>query len=1296
MNPNLIAEIQRFTLNARHELEQEASEQLEGLYGWLPDGAFASAELYPAVVQIQEARETRTRIEKYAEAENEAGYYAQTAREMLVRETAFTWLNRFVALRMMEERRLIKETINRLADSNAYKLWVADELDPEAAKLHRDGELPVSASGEGPRHQAYRRFILWECGRLARDVSVLFDPTGLPSRLFPRPAILKRLIKAINAPELVEAWRPGNEETIGWVYQAFNAEEKKAVFEGFGKGKKVTAEQIPPATQIFTPRWVVRFLMENSLGRLWTEMHPDSRLIGALEYFVPSHDTSRRPLKPVREITFLDPACGSMHFGLVAFDLFAEMYREEIEKAGNPGWPERPSVADPNEIPTAVIEFNLHGIDIDLRAVQLSALTLLLRARTMNPNCSFSDQNLACADVEHITAGRLSTFIRQAKFEHPIFERILLAMAEKLKDSNNLGSLLRPEEDLQNLIREERKKARVEPQMALRFPEIAQEKFQTQQGMEEFFDFLEGKILDRLDEFVRRSRESGQDPAHFAVEAAKGLRFMRLVQHRYDVVATNPPYIDSRDFNAVLKAYLEKEYPESKRNLYSAFIMRNLTLVLPYGLIAMITGQSFMFILTFEALRTRLLKSISIETLAQYGYHLFAERVDTTAFVLRQEADEDKRDNSAGTYFRLVHERDTDSKREAFESALESLREGRSYPQVFRYKQKNFDAIPGKPWVYWMPDRFRDLFKRLPRIAEVAEPRQGLATASNTRFMRTWWEVGSSRIGFNMLDGKEAKKSGKKWFPYMKGGTPTAWYGNQVFVLNWFDDGAELYAFRPTSVIRNPDFYFRRGVTWSLTSSKGFAARLSPGGFIFDVNGMTCFPSEEDIPMILGLLNSRIAQFLLSALNPTIAFQVGDIERLPVPGERNDRISELVNKCVEITKQESREIEVTFDFIGPLGSSEEAKVRKDELSIVEAEIDQEVSELYGLSEHDLGIVDRELSSASGPVNSDEESDNSSSEEENDEDTDVELDPSGWVLNWISYAAGIIMGHFKVGKPDGLGRGDFAPEVINKLKPLINFKGIMVNDPGQPYDLARRCLRVLEILLGEREAAMRINTVLGDGDALELLQTWFDRFSGSPASSFWKYHFQLYRKRPVYWPLQSPDKRYTVWVFHERITRDTLFQIRNDIVKPRLRLAERTIADLRVRAESDRNTRKESDRLRELNEDLGEFSKRLKAVAEKGYAPHIDDGILLDAAPLYELLPSWPETKKAWNELEKGEYDWAQQAMEFWPERVREKCTGNWSFAIAHGLEELCQVPEREKDRERGKRRGRKSRHLDSQ
>ena len=1293
MNDTLINAIQAFTLHARADLEREAHEQLEGLYGWLPDGSFVPEDRYPALT-IPEARETRARLKQYARDESEAGFDAANARSKLVREAAFTWLNRFVALKMLESRRVLKTLLAPPERANAYLLWLADEHDSEAMRLHETGDATVNAMGEGPRQTAYRRFLLWQCGELAREMSVLFDPGTLASRLCPRPNALGALIAAINAENLSEAWTAGNEETIGWVYQGFNTEDKAAVFASFQKGKKITADMIGAATQIFTLHWVVRYLVEDSLGRLWMEMHPDSALKDKLDYLVPlAGEKAARPLKLAREILFLDPSCGSMHFGLLAFDLFAEMYREEIAHAGQPGWPKIPSVAEEAEIPFAILENNLHGIDLDPRAVQISALTLLIKARGLNPHAIVTDRNLACCNVEVITGGRLNAIIQGAKFDQPIYARILRAMAARLKDSDNLGSLLRPERDLERLIDEEQEKLDRSVGLLPGMGESDLFTLDTPAKKEKFFAGLATVIAKQLDEFVCQSRVAGKDEGHFAAEAAKGLNFLRLVQKRYDVVATNPPYLDSRDYNAIHKSYLENEFPSAKRNLFAAFIQRCLELTNLQGYVGMITGQSYMFISSYEDLRKDVLASGAIRTLSQYDYNLFKERVDTAAFVIRRETDVNQRKRSVGVYFRLVKEKDADAKRLAFESAVAAYRAGRPHPQVFTYRQADFDAIPGRPWVYWMTRGVLEAYRTRSTLASKVPSAVGQNTGDNYRFLRRWWEVGYTRLSSQCCSNDDALRKGATWVPYMKGGAPIPWFGNQEYCINWANDAAEVKALAVirnggrhwSRYIQNLHFCFREGITWSLICAKGFGARLAPGGFVFDVAGMACFPAGSDLHRLLAIMNSRIAKFILGAINPTINYQAGDIGRLPLPPDTTSSVDDLVRECIKLARQDSRVSETTYDFIAPLRQAEDRVARQQRLLMLETEIDAEVSRLYGLSAEDLAAIELELS-GNAEVEDSEETEPQG--EENDETVEVpELSQAEISMQWISYAIGTVLGRFEIGKPGGIGCGDFPETVVAEIRKLIDNDGIMPCEAGHPQDIAARVLGCLDLMLGGKAAREAIRTALGNGDPLDALRGWLDRFTGAPAQSFWRYHFQMYRKRPVYWPFQSPNRRYTVWVFHERFGPDTLFRIRNEFVEPRLRLAEREIADLRVQAAKNRRAARELDRMLDLADDLGKFAAILKGIAERGYTSQIDDGVLINAAPLHVALPSWPDTRATWKELEAGKYDWAHQAMAYWPERVRAACLSNKSFAIAHGLA----VPEEQDSKTASPKQRRKKR-----
>lgn len=1261
-----------FTLAARELLLNEVSEQLEGNYGLLPTGAFEPAQDYPAIASIGEASDTRARLEKYVADEVAAGLKAKDARDKLTREAAFTWLNRLVAFRMMEASGLIRQSIERGSESRAFKLWLTEAGNEEEFKMHEAGTLPQDDLGEGPRDRAYHHYLLHLCRKTATEIRVLFDPDNLPSRLCPRPRALAELLSQLNAVDLVAAW--SDDQTIGWVYQYFNELEKAEVFARLSAGQKIRAVDIPAATQIFTPRWIVRALVQNSLGRLWIEMHPDSRLRETLDYLVPGGVEARTAVRPVREITLLDPATGTMHFGLVAFDLFLEMYREELERTGEPGWLEKPSVEREEDIPVAIISNNLFGIDIDLRAVQLSALTLLLKAKSVNKDAVITDHNLACADVLLLNGPRLAEFLEDSKFTRPIYERLIRGLWEHLKDANQMGSLLKLESDLDKLIDEEKQKVK-----APRLPGFTREQFETEAGRREFWEIIHEQIIQAFDLFARQRAEGGEDESYFTGEIRKGLGVLRLVMRDYDVVATNPPYLHRRNMSATMTNHLKNNYPPSKGDLYAAFIDRCSDLLAPGGRMAMITQQSFMFITSYEGLRKKLRERTAIETMIHVGPRAFAEvtgeKVNTTVFVLRREDDAERRDDTSGTYFRLVKEVDAEAKQRAFERAMTRHKSGQDDPALFRYRQGDFDAIPGAPWVYWITPQLRSLFETLPKLGELAQPRQGLATADNFRFLRFWWEVGIDRLGLAHSTAESAKSSRRKWFPYMKGGGFRRWYGNQEYSVNWANDGAEIRSLgiesgKVASRPQNTEFYFRRGVTWSDLTSGRFAARLSPGGFIFDVKGSSAFPDPDNISLVLALLNSSFSHYTLNLINPTVSFQVGDLARLPIPTSLSEVLNDLVEQAVSLAKAGSEQDETTSDFILPPAfgvGDQDVTARNAQLVQIEADIDEEVYKLYDISGRDRTAIEAEL--AAPKPGEDAEADEGESGYDGEEsEEDSVLSREALALSWISYTVGIVLGRFAPGEENALGHGAFSSDTVARLRALREADGIATLDEGHADDLAARVLAALQFTLGEAEAAALVRTALGNnGEAGVLLRRYLER-------DFFKQHIRQYRKRPIYWLLQSPRKTFSAYLFHERMTRDTLFKLQREYVDAKINLIEARMAEARKARDSSegrerKRHEKEFEDMAEALDDLRELSRRIKATLDRGYQPHIDDGVLLNMAPLWELVPSWQaEPKKAWQALELGDYDWSHTAMDYWPDRVREKCQTNKSYAIAHGLD----------------------------
>jgi hypothetical protein len=681
-------DLQTFTLWARELLTRETSDLLQQVYRIDPQTRARLPVPKGHLLETStEAQANRKRIEQLLDDEEDAGLDRAAAVAKLIKETAFTHLNRLVAFKLLEARKLVRGVLAKHHQANGFLMWLAER--PEEEKLYHQGDNPNDRDGfgEAPRDRAYRHFLLWQSAELAKEIRVLFDPDNVPSLLFPRPGALKELIDALNAEEREADWAPGNEQTVGWVYQFFITDEKAAAFDKvFKKKKKFEKTDVPAATQVFTPRWIVRFLVENCLGRLWLAMHPDSRLNARLGYLVPlPNEPPPTSLKPAKEIRVLDPACGSMHFGLVAFDLLTEMYREELERAGSPGWPVQASVASESEIPAAILAHNLYGIDIDQRAVQLSALALYLKAKASNRQARLEESNLACADVAIFRGQHLNKIMGEMALPRGVTRDLFVQFRNSLEEASQMGTLVRLENHFQN--------------------------------------FQSERLREAIDGYVLKKRQEGIDESYFANETGKGLRLLEVLERRYDAVLTNPPYMSNRNMNSTMSEFLKRHYKKSKGDLYSAFIERCAELMAPDGRLAMITQQSFMFISSFEDLRDLLLGSSCVEAMAHVGPRAFAEvtgeKVNTTAFVLRREAFEEKRREARGVYFRLVKEPDAESKRAAFEQALARLRSGEPDPRVYLYRQGDFAAIPGSPWVYWITPGLRRLFRENKKLGDL-------------------------------------------------------------------------------------------------------------------------------------------------------------------------------------------------------------------------------------------------------------------------------------------------------------------------------------------------------------------------------------------------------------------------------------------------------------------------------------------------------------------------------------------------------------------------------------------------
>ena len=732
----------KFIPEVKRILIEDCFSQLEGIYGLQKNGVFEDISFLPNLKENSFDLQVRNKLEEFIKYKAESGESKEETIWSFAKEYAFTYLNRFVAFKMMEERKIIKQTVSRGFNSNAFIFYLADN--PEDEKLWKQEKV----------YQAYKNFFWWQCKNVSSDeeIKVLFDPETLVSLLFPKEKTLIRVFELMNQDKLILIW--SKDEVIGWIYQYFIEEEKEEVFDKiYSQKKKMDLKDIASATQIFTPKWIVRFLVENTLARLWIRMHPDTKLRERLKYYVPNeNDREKIPLKPVKEITLLDPACGTMHFGMVAFDLFYDMYLEELQNAGIPSWPQKASIEKEEDIPSAIIENNLFGVDIDLRAIQLSALSLYLKAKTKNKNVSIQKYNLVHTDIPNFSEETIDEFIHSISPKYEIIKELLKEILPELRKAYYLGSLLKVEEIINKFLSEHKREF-------VKKYGVQQELFMTEGERQLFlkeglaWEEVKEKLIKAMNEFIERANGD----SFLAQESKKGIYLMDALMRKHDVVVTNPPYSGRRNWNEALADELKKLYQGKSGDLYTVFIDRCVDLTSQSGFCGMVTIHSFMFTSSHEQIRKEIIENTSIESLVHLGTKTEFDVANKTAqgFAMYTVGKyESNKISSKGVYFRLIDENE-EQKRIAFEESLNKYLSGQKSDRVFIVEQEKLKAIPGWPFVYWVSDRIRELFEENEPLECVAEARQGNQTCDNQRFLKFWWEVGKKRINFSCSSKKK-------------------------------------------------------------------------------------------------------------------------------------------------------------------------------------------------------------------------------------------------------------------------------------------------------------------------------------------------------------------------------------------------------------------------------------------------------------------------------------------------------------------------------------------------------------
>ena len=1136
-----------------------------------------------AVGGIVLSAEQRHQRDKVLDAVREEGY------EHVVERAAYTWFNRIMAIRFMElNDRLPSRTRLFSANDGSFKpqaLSEALQVDIEGIDRAQVAQLVQ----EGDDEATFRYLFLAQCAELAECMPDVFEKVGsatellLPDGLLRKNGVIARMVGDI--PE--EDWREGV-EIVGWIYQYYVSERKD---EYFASKRKATREDLPPATQLFTPAWIVRYLTENSLGRLWMLNFPDSMLAERMEYYIAPGDDAEpdfRRIESPEELTAVDPACGSGHILVYAFDLLAAMYEEQ-------GYSRR-------DIPRHILECNLTGLEIDPRAAAMASFALTMKA------CEYDGRFLSRGVRPRITV------LSRVEFDED--ERA--AIARIMKDQEHLDApfLLEQTEFLDVL-------AHLDEAGSL---------FQPTEADLGSLRAVAETVMDEAGMFGMGATEKAQ----------QALAELEPLARRYDAVIANPPYLSN--MNNWLSQWVKKNYPAGKSDLFAAFVFRNLAFAEQSGQLGFMTPYVWMFISTYEKMRKHLIDYQTITSLVQLEYSGFSgATVPICIFTLQKGFAK----GFKGGYVRLSDFRGAHNQAPRTLEAIRNPECGWFY----RADQQDFKKIPGSIIGYWATKSCLSAFGDDPSLAEIAKPRQGLVTGDNDRFLRLWWEVSQSGVSSAVSDCAESAATGKKWFPCHKGGSFRKWYGNNAFYVNWENNGFEIRNYfkngRLASRPQNAEYYFKSGLTWSALSSGAFAMRFGPKGFISEHKGTMCFPaSVEECWYILGAANSSCSTAFLTILCPTLDFGEGAVGKLPMCSpevECGNLASQKAEHSTVLSRFDWDSYETSWDFtehplvrLAPDGTlaqayeswKSECNDRFYQLKSNEEELNRIFAEIY----HMEGEVPIEvpLDKVSVYIVFDSE-DDVPDELKNGSYVRTKVDE---VKSLISYAVGCIMGRYALDKP-GLvlaNQGDGLPEYLQQVpEPTFapDADGIIPFTDVEYFhdDAVGLFVDFMRAAFGEEHLEENLQFVAdalgGKGTPRQVIRAYFrDEFFADHCKT---YGVQSAGKRPIYWLFDSGKKGgFRALFYMHRYTPDLLARLHTEYVLPqqeryRMQIANiddaKASADRREMADLKKRRKKLSDQLDEINV----YEEKVHHLADQMIEIDLDDGVKHNYALFRDVL-----------------------------------------------------------------------------
>ena len=1145
--------IKKFAVWARKELIARVS--LKGVEYGIAEDDIEDVNADSVCGKVLTADEKKQRQALIAEIKDK-GY------KQVMEEVAYTWFNRFSALRFMEVNGYLPSHVRAFTDEeNNFKPQIITEaihLDLDGLNMEKVYELKDAEKTE----ELYKYLLIVQCNALNKILPGMFQRLSdytellLPDNLLREGSIIDKMIDMIPEDNFDIRSENGQVEILGWLYQYYISEKHDEVVNISNK-EPVKKEDIPAATQLFTTDWVVRYIIDNSVGKYWIERKPNSTLREQLEYFVSPKNGEISYIKDnitPQEMTIFDPCMGSGHFLVYAFDVLMKIYTEY-------GYSEREATAE-------IIEHNIFGVDIDVRAAQLAYFAIMMKARQYDRrffNRGVQPHVYAIVESGHTDKdGKKHKNYDEYALEYFCNGDVKLKTAmdtiiRELHDAKEYGSILTV----------------------------------TQQSWSALYDrFAE------ITEDINMSRDMALKELLPLVEVAQTL------STKYTVVATNPPYLNK--YNSKLKDYLTDNYKDYSGDLFSVFMFRNFQFCKKFGYSGFMTPFVWMYIKTYEKLRKHIIENKGISTLIQMEYSAFEEAtVPICAFVLIND-----KSKKVGQYFDLS--KFVGGMNIQKEKVLDAIH----HPECtyfHDFDQDNYKRIDGSPIAFMASEKLLRIFETAEPLKKIAEPKVGLQTAKNDVFLRLWFECNYNKIGLGYRKLSDTEEGIHKWLPYNKGGSFRRWYGNREYVIDWLFNGRAIRQ-NPGAVIRNPQFYLKPCITWSDITSAAFSGRYCEGGFLFDVKGSSGFPQMKNLYYVLGFLNSKISQKCIKILNPTISTQVGDMARIPVYFDENKKseIDASVKKCIDCSRNDWDSFETSWDFqhhpllrkVPTIAEAfdqwqAECDDRFNQLKANEEELNRIFIDIYGLQDELTPEV---------------------------EDKDVTVrkaDLGRDIRSFISYAVGCMFGRYSLdvdglayagGEWDASKYASFAADKDNIIP--------ICDDEYFEDDIVGLFVKFVKTVYGAEtldENLKFITDVLGGkGQPKDVIRNYF-------LNDFYKDHCKIYQKRPIYWLFDSGKKNgFKALIYMHRYQPDTIARIRTDYVHEQQARYRTAIADLEQRiANASTGERvklnKKLTTLQAQDTEIRTYEEKIHHLADQMISIDLDDGVKKNHAVFQDVL-----------------------------------------------------------------------------